>query len=279
MSFDLGDLVPLSITVTDADGNPADATAVNLTVTLPDGTTVTQGPIVSTTPGVYDYDYPTVQAGRHHARWVATGLNASAYSDTFDVQPADDGDFISLADAIEHMKKKSVTADAEKLRVFVSAACQMITDRKGQVSPLTVVADRRPHRGELVLPTRPVISITSVQKLPGLEVVAAADAATGAHGWTLESAEGVLRVTGLGWSDRVRVTYRAGRSPVPANFRLAALDLTAHLWRTSQLNSGGGRPAVGVDEVVLPGSSFALPYNVRQLLGLDKRPQDEVLIG
>jgi hypothetical protein len=274
MSVDLGDLAPLSIQILNAAGQPEDATSVSVTITLPDGTTETHGPIPSASPGAYDYDYMTVQAGRHHARWVATGLNASAYTDSFDVAPADDGDFISLTDAIEHLKKKSLTPDAEKLRVFISAACQMITDRMGQVSPATVVHDAAARRA-VVLPRRPVISITTVQRLPGLDPVPAADEPAGVTGWVLDSREGVLS----GCCGRVRVTYRAGRSPLPANFRLAALELVAHLWRTSQLNAGGGRPGVGVDEVVVPGVSYALPYNVRQLLGLDKRPQAEIVVG
>lgn len=278
MSCDLGDLEPLSIQIRNAAGELADAGSVSVTITLPDGTTETHGPIVSTTPGVYDFDYPTVQAGRHHARWVATGTNASAFTDSFDVSPADDGDFVSLADAKSHLKKSVVlTGDDEKLRIFLSAACQMITDRMGQVSPVTVVHVGTARR-VIVLPRRPVISIILVEQLPDLEVVPAADESAGVAGWLLTSSEGVLRHT-TSFCHRVRVTYRAGRNPLPANFRLAALELTAHLWRTSQLNSGGGRPAVGVDETIVPGVSYALPYNVRQLLGLDKRPNDEIFVG
>ncbi|MEU8278240.1 hypothetical protein ACFYOK_37265 [Microbispora bryophytorum] len=279
MAFDLGDVVPLSITVTNAAGQPEDATAVHLTITLPDGTVDTQGPIASTSgqPGVYDYDYATVQAGRHVARWVATGTNASAYTDAFDVQPADGGDFISLADAIEHLKKKGDTPDTEKLRGFVCAACQIITDRMGQVSPVTVTHEVTRCGPTVVLPKRPVIEILAVQTLPGLTTVPQADRAAGIDGWTLDSAEGVVTLTR--WYGALRFTYRIGRSPLPPKFRLAGLELIAHLWRTSQLNGGGGRPPVGVDEVIVPGTTYALPYNVRQLLGLDKRPQDEVLVG
>ncbi|NJP24458.1 hypothetical protein FLW53_09600 [Microbispora sp. SCL1-1] len=276
MAWDLGDVVPLSVTVTNPAGQAEDATAVHLTITLPDGTSETYGPIASTTAGVYDYDYATVQAGRHVARWVATGTNASAYVDAFDVTPIDGGDFISLADAQDHLKLTS-TGDEEKLRGFVAAACQMITDRVGQVAPLTVVHDVTGCGRTVVLPARPVIAVTSVEELPGLTTIPEADPAAQVDGWALTSAEGVLTLTRP--YRAVRVTYRAGRNPVPANYRLAALELTAHLWRTSQLNTGGGRPPVGVDEVVVPGVTFALPYNVRQLLGLDKRPQDEVLVG
>ena len=274
MAWDLGDVVPLSVTVTNASGQPEDATAVHLTITLPDGSTVTQGPIASTSPGVYDYDYATMQAGVHRVRWVATGNNASAYTDVFVVEPAEGAPFVSLADVKNHLKLAA--GDDEKLRGFIAAACQMITDRMGQVSPVTVTHEvTRGHT--IVLPNRPVIEIVSVQTLPDLETVPQADRAAGIDGWVLDSAEGVVTLTRR--YGALRVTYRAGRSPLPSNYRLAGLELTAHLWRTSQLNSGGGRPPVGVDEVIVPGVTYALPYTVRQLLGLDKRPQDEVLVG
>jgi hypothetical protein len=279
MAFDLGDVVPLSITIADPSGALADAGQVTVTVTLPDGTADSQA-VNPTVTGLYDYDYPTVQAGRHNVRWVATGTNASAYSDAFDVQPADDGDFISVADAKHHLKRQGTTSaiDDEKLRSFVSSACQMITDRMGQVSPTTVVHDVTKLGDTIVLPTRPVISVTSVQRLPGLAVLPQADEGAGVHGWKPPSVEGVLEHTTT-FGGRVRVTYRAGRTPLPANFRLAALELTGHLWRTSQHNPAAGRPVLQADEQVVPGVTFALPYTVRQLLGLDKRPQDEILVG
>ncbi|MEU8279560.1 hypothetical protein ACFYOK_29410 [Microbispora bryophytorum] len=283
MAFDLGTVVPLSVTVTNAAGEPENATAVELTITLPDGSTTVQGSIDPISPGVYGYDYATLQAGVHRVRWVATGTNASAFTDVFVVEPAEGAPFVSLADVKHHLKKSGIAAeksgiaaDDEKLRGFIAAACQSITDRMGPVSPLTVVHDVTECGRQVVLPRRPVIAITSVQALSDLTTVPEADRAARVDGWVLESAEGVLSLTRA--YGALRVTYRAGRSPLPATFRLAALEMTAHLWRTSQLNSGGGRPQVGVDEVIVPGVSYALPYNVRQMLGLDKRPQDEVLI-
>ncbi len=279
MSFDLGGVVPLSVTITDDDGNLANAGSVSVTITLPDGTTETHGPIPPTSTGIYDYDYPAVLAGRHGVRWVATAPNASAFTDVFDVAPADGGAFISLADAKGHLRKSRIeTVDDEVLRGFVATACQVIEDRMGHVSPVTVVTDRRAHRGQVVLPERPVIAITSVQRLPGLAAVSQADAGADTDGWTLESPEGVLSV---GWCDRVRVTYRAGRSPVPPNFRLAALELVAHLWRGSQHNQAGGRPALGeTDATAWAATSFALPYRVMELLGLKKtQERDEPLVG
>lgn len=277
MAFDLGDPVPLGITVTNAANVPEDAGQVTVTITLPDGTTETTGPIASTSAGQYDYTYPTVQAGPHRVRWLATGVNASAFRDAFDVEPAEGCAFVSLADARQHPRLSG--EDDEQLRGFVDTACQMITDRMGAVAPVTVVADKSARQGVLVLPRRPVVAITSVQRLPGLAAVPAADLATGTVGWTLDSPEGVLSVSG--WTGMVRVTYRAGRSPLPQNFRLAALELIAHLWRGSQNNQAGGRPALGDSDATFASiKPFAMPFRVMELLGLKKdQERDEVFVG
>ncbi|HUR74451.1 MAG TPA: hypothetical protein VMZ00_09245 [Sporichthya sp.] len=273
MSWDLGDVVPLSITVTDAAGLPANAGQVDLTITLPDGATNQVGPIAATSTGLYDHDFATTQAGLHIVRWVATGVNASAYADMFDVQPAADGSFVSLADVKNHLKT-TATVDDEKLRGFRDAACQMIKDRMGHVAPVTLTLD---GCGRTIVLERPVVSVTSVVQLPGGDAVPQADPLGGVAGWTLDGGAGLLKLSRS--FGQVRVVYRPGRSPLPGNFRLAGLELTAHLWRTSQHNTSGGRPSLGIDETVVPGVSYALPYNVRQLLGLDKRPQEEVLVG
>lgn len=278
MSWDLGDKVPLSITVTDSNDVPANAGNVRLSITLPDGSTTIVDPVTPVSAGIYDYDYITVQAGRHNVYWLGTGVNPCSFSDVFDVVPADDGDFVSLTDVKRHLKKLT-DEDDEDLRGFIGAACQVITDRMGQVSPATVVTDRSARRGTVVLPRRPVISITSVVKLPGGEVVPAADALAGTAGWTVESSEGVLSVPVS--CGAVRITYRIGRNPLPQNFRLAALDLVKHLWQGSQHNNGGGRPMLGdSDAIAVSVRPFALPYRVMELLGLKKdQERDEVFVG
>lgn len=278
MSWDLGDVVPLSITVKNPAGGPDNAGNVSLLITLPDGSTVTQASVGPTTLGHYDFDYPSVQAGRHAVYWQATGTNASAFSDAFDVVPPDSGAFISLADARQHLRMTS-SEDDEQLRWFVDTSCQMIADRMGAVVPAAVTEDCS-GRCTIVLERRPVLSITSVQRLPGLAAIPAADRAAGVGGWYLDSSEGVLKHTSTFGGD-VRVLYRVGRTPLPSNFRLAGLELIAHLWRGSQHNQAGGRPALGpTDAISATYRPYAMPYRVMELLGLKKdQERDEPLIG
>lgn len=280
MSYDLGDPAPLSVTITDESGALADAGSVRLTITLPDGTTVVQDPVPPAETGVYQYVYETVQAGIHRVRWLATGANACAMTDIIDVEPAEGSPFISLTDTKEHLKKSQiVTEDDEALRRFIGAGCGVIEDRMGHVSPRTVVADLSARRGVVVLSERPVISIVSVVKLPGGEVIPPADALAGTDGWKLKNSEGVLLVPA--WCGDVRATWRVGRSPLPQNFRLAGLDLIRHLWQGSQHNQAGGRPALGdSDAIAASVKPYALPYRVSELLGLARHQErDEPLVG
>lgn len=84
--YPLGDPVPLTFEVVDGNGDLAAPGALTLTITLPDGTTVTPTPDNPST-GIYTCDYASAQTGRHIARFVATGANAGAVEQVFDVTP------------------------------------------------------------------------------------------------------------------------------------------------------------------------------------------------
>src|SRR5206468_2941706 len=104
---------------------------VVLTVTLPDGTTVS--PAVTNPPaetGRYRCDYPTVQAGRHLVRWTST-TPTSAYTDMFDVRPTAPPLIVSLADMKQHLGK-SDPGDDEELREFIEAATAVIEEHRGE---------------------------------------------------------------------------------------------------------------------------------------------------
>lgn len=276
---DLGDPYALSVSIYDASGNLADAGSVSVKITLPDGVITDSGPIASTSTGIYNYAYQTVQVGRHNARWEATGVNASSFNTGFYVNPSDTGEFISLA----HFRtfiNKAHTKDDEKMRTFIAASCAVINDRVGQVSPTTFVEDVESINGYVRLRKYPIISIQSVQTLPGLTAMTQGNRASGQIGWYFAPNTDARMPFNLGTSGWFRITYRAGLLEIPQNYILAALELTRHLWQTSQQNPGGGRPPVPTtDDVVVNGVSYAFPYNVRQLLGLDKRPRIGVFIA
>lgn len=283
MSFNLGDVVPLSVSITDSAGQAANAGAVTVTVTLPDGTSETPA-VTNDAVGVYNTDYPTTQAGVHQVRWVATGENASAFIDVFTVDPASDADFISLAELKRHLKKDPAkTDDDAELLEFISSACSMIKDRIGPVSPAPFTqvewCKHSYRRRTIVLEQRPVIEVSSVM-VDGT-VVPEADADAGVDGWILSSGPGLLDHSRHWPWGRVEITYQAGRTPLPGNIRLAALELASHLWRSMKLtNAGNGRPnPAAPDDLALRGVSYALPYRVRELLGLGKLPNDDLLVG
>lgn len=183
---------------------------------------------------------------------------------------SDAAPFITVAELKTHLNKTSASNDVELL-LFVETACEMIRDRMGEVALVDAVETLVSTRGVLVLAHRPVVSV-------GIVTDTTYTIPKFVSGVTLESSEGIVRHP-LPGRRTITIEYQAGRDPVPANFKMAALELGAHLWRSSQNNTSGGRPPLGNDQQVVPGSSWALPYNVRQLLGLDKRPRQEVWIG
>ena len=72
-TYDVGDLIRLFYTFTDADGNGLNPTAVSLRISLPDGTFLTPAPVAEGLLGAYRYDLSITQAGRWVYRWSGTG--------------------------------------------------------------------------------------------------------------------------------------------------------------------------------------------------------------
>ena len=284
-SYGFGATVRLTMTVKGSDGSLTDPDTITMTILKPDLTLA--GPFdSSTTPAVvreslgsYSLSYVTDQVGPHIARWVTT-LPGSNDEQPFDVEPVwGDAGIISLLDAKNHMKKsKILTDDDEKLQGIILGATDMIQDRCGQVVPTRIIEDHYDVGRVLVLRKRPVISVVSITKYPGATLIAAKSLPDSRSGWELTSVEGVVETTSRFLGD-MRVEYIAGRSPIPHRFRLATKELVAHLWRTSQLNQEGGRPPLQGDVQVADRGDFALPYNVRQLLGLNKNQTDMPTVG
>jgi hypothetical protein len=79
----------LAVTVYDSNGNPSDAGAVTLSITLPDSTTAGPFTGVHGQTGQYTYaGYMFTNLGRHTLTWTFTGANAGRRTQTVDVYGA-----------------------------------------------------------------------------------------------------------------------------------------------------------------------------------------------
>ncbi|MFE1925798.1 hypothetical protein ACFW91_24905 [Streptomyces asoensis] len=270
MPFDLGAPARLSMTVTGDDGLPANAGAMALTVTLPDGTSAVFDPVPPATPGQYKYTYATTQPGRHAVRWVATGANATAYVDVFDVREAIPTWIISLADARQQLKKVAAdTSQDESIRRWIGATTAAVEWFVGPVAERTVTETHSVGRVHaLALRQIPALALTSVVSVldggPSYDVSAL----------DLDGGDGIVRLKGGGYFyGPLRVTYTAGRRIVAENISAAAELILQHLARTQY---GTGRPQLGVSDYdvnePIPGLGYAIPNRALQLLSPDQLP-------
>jgi len=260
--FDLADVVPLTVDIRDATGTLAAAGAIVLAITLPDGTTVTPS-VTNPSTGRYQVDYPTVQAGRHSVRWVATGANSSAYTDAFDVRPADPGYILSMAEAKKALNiPVTSTTDDEEIRALIAAVAYVVEDYRKEAVVRRVIVEQisTGSTRSLLLGKSPVISVTSVSD----------GTTTRTTGWVVDSELGEVTSTGTPFSGDLTVTYVAGRSVIPANFIEAAKVIAKHLWGVQQTAGMGSRVfGVGGDDISagIAGLGFALPNRAAELLG------------
>lgn len=266
MPFDLGAVVPLGTTVRDAAGALANAGAMAVSITLPDRTTTTVSPVAPASTGTYAYDYPTVQPGRHTVRWVATGINAGAYTDAFDVREATPPAILSLADAKEHLKKRD-TADDGEIRFWNEATTRAVEYFVGPVVIRSFTEDHHVRLADaLALRRTPVLELTSLAPLrAGGVTYDVADLSLDGDAGIVTRYDG-----GRIWGP-LRVTYLAGRTIIQANITGAARIILQHLWRTRQ---GPGRPQRGTEDYdvtePLPGLGYAIPNRAVQMLDPDR---------
>lgn len=258
MSFAVGQPVPVQVVVYDDTGVPADATTVVLTVTLPDGTTVT--PSVShPDTGVYQVDYVPTVHGLHTVQWTMTGINQSAPPvDVFYVDPVAVVPLVSLAEARQQCRIGS-TADDPILQRFMRVASDTC-ERRTQIWRRTTFSTTRDGGGGFVRLRAPVIEVISVLE-DGTSV--------SATGYVLDSVEGRLyRGTSscpMRWNDGRRniiVEYVAGAADgvIPEPIRQGVLLLVEHLWNTQRGGANLPRNA-GAPDWALP-VGFTLPNAV-----------------
>lgn len=264
MAIDLGDTVPLSTEILDANGALTAATGVVLTVTLPDGTTTT--PAVSNpSVGLYTVDYVPTQAGRHLERWTSTNP-ATARTDSFDVRPAAPAYIISLADAKEHLNKTS-TADDEELRSWLEATTEIVEELAGRTIARRVVTELHQFNCPtlvLRLAASPAISLTSITSLDGV------------GSWTtsqfqLDGEAGLAYAlpTALPLYGLVQTVHVAGYASVPSRFTAAAKMILRHLWGSQRAGSDRERNARHglAKEGQVIASGYAIPRAAADMIG------------
>jgi hypothetical protein len=254
--IDLGDSVPLGITVTDSSGNPANASIVVLTVTQPDGTTVNP-PVANPSTGSYTVTFVPTLVGRHSLRWVSTNP-ASAFVDVFDVASSTPDLIMSLADAREQLRRvpgKS-TADDDELRLYIASTSRIIEDIVGSqsIQTRTFVTN---GGGSVMLPDAPVTVLSVVEN--GITLSPATD-------YVIDYPGGIIRrgTTLWSWSffggyQNIVVTYTVGSGVVSENVRLAARIILGHLWSTTGAQAAV-RPQLG--ETSSPDAEMPSPDDI-----------------
>jgi hypothetical protein len=271
MIYDLGDIVPLGITITDSTGVNANASAVTCTITLPDGTS-SSGSVTNPSTGLYNCDFSPSQVGRHAVRWLATGTNASAFTDEFTVRDFADLGIVGLEETKAHLNIPTTdTTMDEELRRIIDAASNLCEEYVG------VVLGRRTFTSEtydgntdaLRLRSPKAISITSVYENGTLLSASAYSIdPTGQRLYRVGS--GTLYATNSygywsGGMNNIVVTYVAGYLNPPASAKQGVLETIRHLWQTQRgTMSVMGRNLAGDETYSTP--TYSLPRRAMELL-------------
>jgi hypothetical protein len=271
MTYDLGDVVPLGITITDSTGANANASAVTCTIYQPDGTTTT-GSVTNPSTGLYNVDFSPTQVGRHAIKWVATGTNASAYSDEFIVRDFTELGIVGLAEVKAHLNIPSTsTTDDEELRRFIDAGSDLAEGYVGQVLGRRTFTDELYDGGtEFIRIRNPkAISITSVYENGSLVSSTAYNLDyTGQRLYRIGS--GTLYATNsygywTGGFNNIKITYVAGYVNPPMAAKQGVLEIIRHLWTTQRgAMNVMGRQLSGDELYSTP--TYSLPRRAMELL-------------
>lgn len=258
-TYDLGDVVALSVNVKNSAGALADATAVVCTVTLPDGTTATPT-VTHASTGVYSAGYSPTLAGRHLVNWVATGANASAYTDVFNVNDPTYAPILSLDDAKRHLNITASTSD-EELRAFIDVVTQAGEAYTGRVfGRRTITETFSGGLAEVALRYCPVLSITSVVE-NGTTLAATGYRLSSPDGGVLTRISGYYTTPFTAGAYNVTVTYVAGYQSQPATDRLGALEMLRHLWASQR----GTIRFNAAEDQWAPATTYSIPRRVAEL--------------
>lgn len=281
MQFDLGGTVPLAWTIKDSTGALADGGSLSFSIVQPDGTTA--GPTTPThaSLGKYTGSGVAAQAGRHIVTLTVTGANAGVYVDTYDVVDYSGIQVVSVTDALAELnldKTPDPTVYVPELRGYILGISAVIESIVGKLAVVTYDEWYDGGYPTISLLNVPVVSVTSVVETWGAGATRTLtlqppDTSSDAYGYSVDvdTATITRRINGVAGPfaagrRNVHVVYKAGRSAVPPNVRMGALELIRINW---QPQTGGNRPGYEGPSDVVDGSfrmGFYVPNRVMEQL-------------
>jgi hypothetical protein len=239
MAYDLGDIAALAIQIKDATGTLANASSVTATITLPDGTTATPS-VSNPTTGNYQIAYLTTQLGRHGLRWTASGSNAGAFTDVFEVTDPAYWPIVSLDDMKTHLNITSSTYD-EEIRFMISVATNIAENYCKRALTRQTVSETRDGGGtSIILFQPPVLSITSI--VENTTTLTASDYTTDLASGIVYRGSQIARLPFFPGRQNITITYVAGYVNPPPMAQHTVKEIVRWMWQTSQQ---GPRPGFG----------------------------------
>lgn len=168
---------------------------------------------------------------------------------------------LSLPEAKEHLNISGSANDGE-IQSMIDAAEAAIVRRVGPlVSTVTTVRVEGGSYG-LLLPTVPVLSLTSVTPVGGGTALTVGDL-------YIDASSGVVTYnSGASFSSAMYdVVYNAGWTTTPADLKMAVKELLRHMWQTQRgpTRRPGSTPSESMANTV-PGAAHTLPFRVTELL-------------
>jgi hypothetical protein len=255
--YDIGDAVKLSTVLKDDTGSLTNTAGMSVTVTKPDGTSVSPAVTNTNAAGVYTAPVTVDQAGTWTYVWTASGTVVAVEPGQFTVR-AQTVYVVSLEE-LKAQLNRTDSADDVELRGYLASATRYVEWRSGGPIAVQTFTERHFVTGPTITPRRrPLVSITSItpdfgQALDTSTYIADTDAN-----------QIMLYYTVLpGWHT---IVYRAGWAVPNENQKLAGMIVAQHLWDTQ--NGFAGRR--NADDYVTTGLGFAVPRRAEQLLAPDE---------
>ncbi len=180
------------------------------------------------------------------------------------------GNYVDVLEDVIPWLQETITTEAEgaKLQLLTDMTCQWAQGKIGRpIAPTTF--DRRFNgfngwNGAYIeLPYYPVLEITSVTEywgVSGPHVLTESTPSNQVDGWQCEYERGLLTRVFPGlvqkpWfpgSRNIEVVWTAGYNPIPADLKIATLEMIAHWWRNTQQQSANRIGGAGLADEYAP---------------------------